>query len=277
MKRRRLLSNIALNGIFLPLGFVWGFPFIWMLSNAFKTESEMFMGGLRLLPLAPTLANFPRAWTSVKFEQSFLNSVVVTVFVVLIVLAVASTSGYALGRRSMPGKKLVIGALLVTMFFPKSVSILPLFKLIHAMGLNNTIWGVILAIAGAAHVMAILLFSSYFGSIPNELEDSARIDGATYPTVFFRIMAPLAKPVFATVGIFNFIAAWNDFMVPLVFTLNKPGLRTLGVGMYAFFGEGSSDWTGLCAAAVMTLLPNIVVFLFFQRYFIEGLEGAVKG
>jgi len=206
-----------------------------------------------------------------------MNSVIVTAFVVLIVVAVASTSGYALGRGKMPGRKVIVGALLITMFFPKSVSILPLFKLINAMGLNNTIWGVILAMAGTAHVLAILLFASYFGAIPNELEEAARMDGATYVFVFARIMVPLAKPVFATVGIFNIIAAWNDFMVPLVFTLNKPSLRTLGVGMYAFFGEGSSDWTGLCAAAAISLLPIVVMFLSFQRYFIEGLEGAVKG
>lgn len=278
----KIKQNIKWKKLLIHLGFIvfcllWCYPFIWMVSNAFKTQSEMFMNGLQIIPDAPTLENFARAWESAKFSTYTFNSVIVTCGSVLIVLFVASTCGYALRTKNFPGKKVILGLFLGTMFFPKSVSILPLYQIINAMNLDGTYAGIILAIAGPSHVMAILLFMKYFETIPKELEESAKIDGAGYIRTFATIMIPLAKPVFATVTIFNVISSWNDFMTPLVFTLNKPSLRTLGVGLYAFFGEGTSDWTGLCAAATIAIIPILVVFLFFQKSFIEGLEGSVKG
>ena len=266
-----------LDIFFIPFCLMWCYPFIWMFSNSFKSMSEMFMDGLRLIPENPSLDNYIRAWSAAKFERYMLNSFVVTIGVVLLVLIVASTCGYALRSATLPGKTLILGLLLGTMFFPKSVSVLPLYQIVNALHLNNTYAGIILAIGGPAHVMAILLFMRYFITIPNDLEEAAIIDGASYPRVFFSIMLPLAKPVIATVSIFNFISAWNDFMTPLVFTLNKPELRTLGVGLYAFFGEGTADWTGLCAAASIAIIPIMAVFLLFQNAFIDGLEGAIKG
>jgi len=271
------IKKYLLHLFFIPLTLLWCYPFIWMVSSSFKTQQEMFMNGLRLIPQNPTLDNVVRAWKSAKFELYFFNTVIVTIFVVAIVLIVASTSGYALGRGNMPGKKIIIACLIATMFLPKSVTILPIFHLINRLGLNNSLFGVILAEAGPAHVMAILLFASFFAGIPNELEESALLDGTKYPRIFVSIMLPLAKPVIATVGIFNFVGAWNEFLAPLVFTLNKPSLRTLGVGMYSFFGEQTVDWTGLAAGAMITVIPIIIIFLLFQKFFIEGLEGAVKG
>ncbi len=276
-KLNYMKKSIATNVIFIPLCFLWCYPFLWMVSNAFKTPPEMFLKGLRIIPEKPVLYNFVRAWKAARFEQYLLNSVIITCGVVILVLIVASMAGYAFAKQNLAGKKLLLAVLLATMFFPKSVGIIPIYKIINALGLNNTYLGVILAIGGPAHVMAILLFMRYFMSVPKELEESVRIDGGGYLTVFIRIMLPLAKPVFATVGIFNFISAWNDFMVPLIFTLNKPSMRTIGVGLYAFFGEGTADWTGLCAAATIAIIPIITVFLAFQRFFIEGLEGSVKG
>jgi len=275
IKRRITITIIDL--IFIPLCLLWCYPFIWLVSNSFKTQKDMLTNGLSLITANPTLENFARAWESAKFEQYLLNSVIITLGVVALVLTVASTAGYSLSKEKVPGKKLILGLLLATMFFPKSVGILPLFQIINALGINNTHLGIILAIGGPAHVMAILLFMKFFVTVPKELEESGIIDGAKYYQVFLKIMLPLAKPVFATVGIFNFVSAWNDFMVPLVFTLNRPSLRTLGVGLYAFFGEGTTDWTGLCAAATMGITPIMIVFLMFQRFFITGLEGAVKG
>lgn len=280
-KKKKFLKKLPKLGIldliFIPLCFGWCYPFIWMVSNAFKTPKDMLTNGLTIVTANPTLENFKRAWEAAKFEQYLLNSVIITMGVVFLVLVVASTAGYGLSKENVPGKKIILTLLLATMFFPKSVSILPIFQIINALGINNTYFGIILAIAGPAHVMAILLFMKYFATVPRELEESAYIDGAKYYQVFLRIMLPLSKPVFATVGIFNFVSAWNDFMVPLVFTLNRPKLRTLGVGLYAFFGEGTTDWTGLCAAATMAIMPIMIVFLFFQKFFITGLEGAVKG
>ncbi|TCC51485.1 carbohydrate ABC transporter permease [Kribbella pittospori] len=276
-RRLRIIRQVRTHVILIVICLAWIYPFIWMVSTAFKGTGELFTNSLGLLPSEPTFDNFARAWTSASFGRYTINSVVVSIGVALLILGVSSLAGYALGRGNMPGKKLIVGVLVVTMFLPKGYTILPIFVLINAIGLNNTLFGVILAEAGPSHVVGILLFMGYFAKVPNELEEAALVDGAGYWRVYLRIMLPIAKPVSATVFVFSFIQAWQAFLIPLVFTLGAPDLRTTGVGMYSFFGEYGIDWTGLAAGAVISVLPIIVVFLFLQRYFIEGIAGAVKG
>lgn len=262
----------------IPLVVVWVYPFVWMVSSAFKSPSEMFLGDpLSVLPTEPVVDNFVRAWDIGNFGNYFLNTVVFSAGVVAIVVAVSSMAGYALGRGSLPGKRLVVAGLVMTMFLPKGFTIIPLFVLISNLGLQNSLAGVILAQAGPAHIIAILLFMGYFAGMPKELEESAVMDGANHLQIYARIMLPLARPVIGTVALFNFIAAWNEFLVPLVFTLARPDLRTLGVGMYNFVGVDTTDWTGLAAGACITIVPVVLVFLRLQKYFIEGIAGAVKG
>ena len=122
-----------------------------------------------------------------------------------------------------------------------------------------------------------MLFAGYFSRIPVELEEAAKMDGAGFIRIFVTIMLPLTKPVVATVSILQVLHAWNDFLLPLVITLANPGIRTLSVGVYAFKGEYFVDWSGMAAASVITILPIIVLFLFMQKYFVEGVQGAVKG
>jgi raffinose/stachyose/melibiose transport system permease protein len=122
----------------------------------------------------------------------------------------------------------------------------------------------------------ILLFAGYFRQLPSELEESALVDGAGFVRIFLRIMLPLSKPVIATSIILQFIASWNDFLIPLVLTLSQPSLRTLAVGVYSFQGENLTDWADMAAASTISIIPVVVVFLFLQRYFIEGIAGAVK-
>ncbi|CAH1191706.1 Diacetylchitobiose uptake system permease protein NgcG [Paenibacillus auburnensis] len=273
----RFLRQLPAQILLLVFTLIWSYPFIWIISSSFKSQSEMFLGGINIIPKEPTLDNFVRAWDLANFYQYFFNSVIVTASVVLLVLVLTSMAGYALGRGSMPGKKLIMTMLVMSMFLPKGFTILPLFELIVGLGFNNTLMGVILAESGPSKIVSILLFVGYFASLPKEMEESATIDGAGYFRMFFSIMLPLSKPILGTVTIFSFIGAWNAFFVPLTFTLSKPSLRTLGVGMYNFFGTNSVDWTGLAAGAVMSVVPIIIVFLFLQRYFIEGLAGSIKG
>jgi raffinose/stachyose/melibiose transport system permease protein len=134
----------------------------------------------------------------------------------------------------------------------------------------------IIALAGGGHVAAVLLYMGYFRGIPRELEEAAVIDGAGFLTVFFRVMLPLAGPVTATVVVLTFLSTWNAFFLPLVFTFSRPDLRTLSVGMQAFVGENSVDWPGMAAAATLSLIPIVLLFLFLQRYFFDGIAGAVK-
>lgn len=136
--------------------------------------------------------------------------------------------------------------------------------------------GLVLAQAGGAHVIFLMLFTSFFASIPMELEEAAKIDGCSFFRIFFNIMMPLCKPIATTVVIMETIWTWNAFMLPLVLTLNNPASRTLAVGLYAFKGENTVDWTGIAAGGTIAVIPVIILFIILQRHFVEGIAGAVK-
>jgi raffinose/stachyose/melibiose transport system permease protein len=275
LSRGNRLRAIITTAILLPLGFGWIYPFLWMVSAGFKTNQEIF-GGLSLIPADPQYANFSRAWTDARIGLYFFNTVVVTVGSILIVLVSVSMNGYVLGRYQFPGKKLIIVAFAVTVFLPEGYTIIPVFELVNKLGLANSLAGVTLAQAGGAHVVMVLLFAGYFAQLPKELEEAAVVDGAGFFRVFWQIMLPLAKPIVATTIILQFMHSWNAFLVPLVLTLSRPDLRTLAVGIYAFQGEFFTDWSGMAAAATISLAPIVIIFLFLQRYFVEGIAGAVK-
>ncbi len=269
------LRAIITSLILLPFCLLWIYPFLWMVSAAFKTQNEIF-AGLSLIPNELHWENFSRAWTQAHIGRYFLNTVIITVGSVVIVVVSTAMIGYVLGRYSFPGKKLVIGFFVATVFLPEGYTIIPIFDLINRLNLANSLLGVTLAEAGGAHVVDILLFAGFFGQLPKELEEAAIVDGAGFLRIFWQIMLPLSKPVIATTIILQFMHSWNDFLLPLVLTLSRPELRTLSVGIYAFQGEFFTDWSGMAAAATISLLPIILVFLFLQRYFIQGIAGAVK-
>ncbi len=261
--------------ILIPFCFLWVYPFLWMVSASLKTQAEIF-GGLGLIPHQWQWANYARAWTQAHIGRYFINTVVTTAASVAIVVVTTALIGYVLGRYSFPGKKAVLAFFVATVFLPEGYTIIPVFTLINTLGLGNSLWGVILGQSGGAHVIDILLFAGFFSQLPQELEEAALMDGAGFFRIFWQIMLPLAKPVIATAIILQFMASWNDFLLPLVLTLSRPELRTLAVGVYAFQGEFFTDWSGMAAAATISLLPIIVVFLFLQRYFVQGIAGAVK-
>ncbi|GAE28754.1 maltose/maltodextrin ABC transporter [Halalkalibacter hemicellulosilyticusJCM 9152] len=163
------------------------------------------------------------------------------------------------------------------MFIPLEFSIIPIAVLINALGLSNSLFGVILAESGGGSVMLIMLFAGFFSQIPKELEESATIDGSGFLRTYVSIMLPLSKPIIGSAAIMQTVWTWNSFLLPLVLTLSNPSIRPLAVGIYAFRGENVVDWTGIAAGATISIIPVIVVFLFLQRYFIEGISGAVKG
>jgi raffinose/stachyose/melibiose transport system permease protein len=274
-KSRVRLRSIITTAILLPIGFVWIYPFLWMVSAGFKTNADIF-AGLNLIPTDPQPGNFTRAWTDANIGRYFLNTTIVTVGSILIVLISVSMIGYALGRYQFPGKRIIIVLFALTVFLPEGYTIIPIVELISRLGLANSLLGVTLAQSGGANVVLVLLFAGYFSQLPNELEEAAVIDGAGFLRVFWEIMLPLAKPVIATTIILQFMHSWNAFLQPLVLTLSRPDLRTLAVGIYAFRGQFFTDWSGMAAAATISLAPIVIVFLFLQRYFVEGIAGAVK-
>lgn len=262
--------------VFLIFSFFWIYPLLWVLSASLKTDFEIW-SGLGLIPDRLVWENFERAWIGANMGRYFFNTLIITVVSVIIVVVTTGMFGYVIGRYSFPGKKILIGILISTIFIPQGYTIIPVFDLLSDLNLSKNLLGLIIATAGASPVIYILLFAGYFSRIPVELEEAAKMDGAGFFRIFVLIMLPLTKPVVATVSILQVLHAWNDFLLPVVITLGNPDIRTLSVGVYAFKGEYFIDWSGMAAASVITILPIIVLFLFMQKYFVEGVQGAVKG
>ena len=276
MTPRGLLRQLPLQAILAITALIWVFPFIWMVSSSFKTNREFLSAGLDLIPQQLRTENYVRAWEVANFSQYFQNSVIVTITTVTIVVVISALTGYALARVEFPGKRPLIVVYAATLFIPKGYTIIPVYQLIRELGLLNTLPGLILAEAGAAPVLFALLFMAHFSGIPQELDEAAELDGASFGQTFVHVMLPLARPMIATTIVLQFMWTWNSFFTPLVLTLNNPDLRTLTVGMYAFVGEYNTDWTGLTAAALISIVPVLVLFLALQRFFIAGLTGSVK-
>ncbi len=268
----RFFGHLTL-GVF---GFFYMYPFLWMIASSLKTRSEFFDRGLNLLPEYPRWSNYFEAWQSAKFSVYFGNTVFVSVIVTASVVVLTSMAGYALARSDFLGKRILIGFMLATMFLPRGYTIIPVFEIVKWLNLLNTLWAVILVNTATGMVFNTFLFIGYFSTFPREIEDSAIIDGASFPALYWHIAMPFALPMIGTVTLFEFIDNWNSFFVPLVFTLGRPDLRTVAVGMYSFVGETATDWTLLCAAATMSLLPTVILFIVLQRTFVNGIAGAIK-
>lgn len=268
--------RFALHLILLGVLALWVYPFMWMLVTALRPAAEVAQDPLQLFPETFTFENFQRAWAAANFSRYLLNSVIVTLSSVALTVMLTALAGYALGRRSFPGRVPLLALLGMTIFLPHGYTVIPVYDLVTRLGLNNTLQGVILALSGTGFILYIFMFTAYFAGLPKEVEEAAVIDGANVLQVFFQVMLPLAGPIIATVAILEFMNSWNAFLYPLVLTLTRPDLRVLGVGMYSFFGEYGVDITGLMAAATISLIPVIAVFMLFQRYFVEGVAGAVK-
>lgn len=273
----RPVARALTHAVLIGLGFLYMFPFIWILAASFKEPGEFFTSGLSLIPRRLSLDNYVYAWQAGGFSTYFLNTIVTTIATTGLVILLTSMAGYVLSKTSFPGKRVVLGGMVALMFLPGGYTIIPTFDLVQRLGLLNTLWSIILVQAAGGLIFNTLLFIGFFATIGKELEEAARVDGANLPQTYWHIMLPLATPMIATVGLFQFMNNWNSFWIPLVFTLGNSALRTMAVGMYAFVGENSTGWTYVAAGAVMSILPIMSVFFFLQRYFIEAVAGAIKG
>ncbi|MCP4402573.1 MAG: carbohydrate ABC transporter permease [bacterium] len=276
-KTKGLIQKGSIYLLLIGISVIFLYPTIWMVSSSLKTQNQMFERDLNVIPNPVMFENYARAWSTANFSVYFVNTLIFAVSVVILQIVLASSSGYVMARHSFPLKSAFLVAVMFTLLVPQATTIIPLFHLVRLLGLMNTRWGYILAAGGGGLTLGILLFMGFFKGIPTELEDAAKIDGCNLPQRYWHVMLPLARPVIATITITGFVGAWKSFLLPLIFTLSRPNLRTLAVGMVAFVGENSTDWPGMAAAASISLLPMMIVFMLFQRYFIQGLAGAVKG
>lgn len=272
---RRLALVIALGVLAVP--FV--IPTVWMIASSFKPLAEIFQSPPSLFTSSPTLDAYVEAFTFQPFAQQYFNSVYIAVVVTCITLLVSSLAGYAFARVRFPGANALFLVVLIGLLVPSEVTIVPLFQMFKQAGLVNTHWPLVLvtALAGPC-VLATFIMRQFFIALPGELEEAARLDGLGRPAIWMRIALPLARPALSAVAILTFLASWNLYLEPTVY-LTSPELFTLPQALTRYTDAyGGEMWNTQLAAATMTVVPMLVVFVIAQRQFVEGLaHSGLKG
>jgi ABC-type glycerol-3-phosphate transport system permease component len=245
-------------------------PFLWLLSSSLKTSSQLWLMPPKWIPDPVRWQNYADAMTTLPFGRYTLNTLIITIPVVIGTLISASLCGYGFARIEFPGRDLFFWFFLATMMLPSIVTMIPVFILFSRLGWIDTFKPLIIPPILGGGAFNVFLFRQFFLTIPNELSDAARIDGCSEFSIYSRIILPLSRPIMITVAIFTFLATWNDFMGPLIY-LNSESKKTIALGLASFQGLYSTNWELLMAASLVMTLPTIILFFLAQRYFIEGI------
>ena len=263
------IVHYLLNAILLGIAFLMIIPFLWMFATSLRTPAESFSLPPQWIPLDPHFDNYRQVFEMVPFWSFIVNSFKVTVIVTLAQLLFCSMSAYAFARLNFPLKNVLFILLMSSLMVPGSVTIVPIFILIRYLNLADTHWSLILPAATSA--FGIFLLRQFFLTIPTELEDAAKIDGANPFQIYSRIILPLGAPALSVLAIFTFNANWNEFFRPLIF-LKSWDKFTLPLGLITLRGvEGTGSISIVLAGVALSILPILLVFLFAQRFLIEGI------
>lgn len=247
---------------------VMAFPLYWMFVTAIRPRKEIFSGEVNLLPSDLVWSNFSESWSKLPFTQFYINSLIICVIAVTITVFINLLCGYTFAKYEFPGRDVLFLLLISTLMIPIQVIMVPEFLIISKLGWVNSYWGVI--VPRAAEAFGIFMVRQFMVSIPDELIEAARLDGAGEFTIFRRVVLPLSWPVIAVLTIFTFMWRWNDFAWPLV-VLQDQASFTVPLGLSAMKGQYFTDWTGLMSMSLVSIVPILLVFIFFQRYFIQGI------
>lgn len=274
MGRTNPLQKIILTAIMGALAVLMITPFAWMVSASLKRAPEVFQFPIRWIPAEPQFGNYKKIWMNEynPFYLFYWNSIKVTVLSVIGKLAVSSLAAYAFARLEFRGKHVLFLLYLSTMMIPHQITLVPKFILFHWLGMYNTHWALI--IPGTFNIIGIFLLRQFFMTIPKELTEAAQIDGAGHGTIFGRIVLPLSTPALVSLTILVFVGNWNDYLNPLIFLTSK-SLFTIPLGLQTFLGLDILEYNLLMGGAAIAIIPILIVFMAFQRYFIEGI--AVSG
>ena len=272
--RRDRVASLALHAALIVFGAASLIPLLWMVSASFMATGEASSFPPPLVPRSPTLAHYRDLFGRLALGRYAFNSALIAVVTTLAALAINSAAGYSFAKLRFRGRDRTFRVLTAGLAIPVQVAMLPLFLLVKSLGLVNNYGGVI--IPGLASIFGIFLVRQYALAIPDDLLDAARIDGAGEFRVFRSVVLPTIRPVLATLALWTFLATWNDFMWPLI-VLSDDRKYTLPVALAGLVGEHAQDVELMMAGAVITVLPVLTLFLFLQRYFVEGVtEGSVK-
>ena len=274
------IARILIAGLLLLSVLIVGFPFLYAFAGSFKSSVEFLAGNSGVFPTEWRWQNYIDAWNMADFNVYTLNSMFFSVGTIFGTLATCTMSGFVLSRSKLKINKILQGSFAITLFVSGAITLFPIFKLCNALGLTSSLWGLVIAQVAISQPVYCMLTLGYINGIPREIDEAAKIDGCSFFRTYWNIILPVIKPIMATVSILSFRDAWNNFMMPLAFTLSTPRLRTLTVGVVQLKdqGEGISSWNLMIAGTMISLVPMMVVYLFLNRYFISGImEGSVKG
>jgi multiple sugar transport system permease protein len=251
-------------------------PFVYMFSTSLEPHAFVLQLPPRFIPAQPTLDNYVQAVTTNQFGRYFLNSMFVAVSSTIITVILSALLAYGFARWDFPGRQFMFFSMLGTMMIPSLVLIIPQFVLAKNLHLLNSLWGLVV-VYSAGTALNMFLLRGAFEDLPQDLFDSALIDGAGPFTVFLRIALPLVRPSLAAVTIFSFLGAWDEFTWALT-SINDSELRTLPIAIRLFQQQHGTEWGLVFAASIIAILPVVIIFIIFQRQFIKGvMSGALKG
>jgi len=272
---KKSTSSFVFHFFTISIGFVMLYPILWTLASSLKPESEVFKNAASLIPNALEWGNYVQGWKGfggITFGSFFLNSGLVTLLVVIGTLFSSSLVAFGFARLDFKFKRVLFICLLGTIMLPTQVTLIPQYVLFHNLGWVNTYNPLTLPAFFGGSAFFIFLMIQFIKGIPRELDEAAVIDGCSTFGIFYRIILPLMKPTLATVAIFSFYWTWDDFMGPLIY-LNDPNLFTVSLGLRLFSDPSSvTEWGPLFAMSIVSLLPVFIIFLFFQKYLVEGIS-----
>jgi raffinose/stachyose/melibiose transport system permease protein len=273
-----IIGRVIIGLFLLATAILTLFPVLMTLTGSLKTNAELMSGG-GLLPSKWQFANYAEAWKQTNFARYTWNSLFLSVMSTIGTLLVASMAAYVVDRRRFPGKSLYVGIQAATMFISVGAVVLrPQFDLMVKLHLNTTLWGVILILI-SAHASTFFILLSFLKAIPRELDEAAMMDGSGFVRTFFRIILPLLMPGLGVTGLFAFRHAWNEYILPLVFTMTNPHLQTLTVGLANLrYGSSAAMQTNLMmAGAFLSILPMLLIYILANKSFMQVTAGSIKG
>ncbi|MBN2304634.1 MAG: carbohydrate ABC transporter permease [Anaerolineae bacterium] len=273
--RPSLLSTLLIYGLLIAIAFIMLLPFVWMFSASLKLDKDVFRFPIEWIPKDPQWSNYETIWTRIPFLTFFANTLKLTVIITFLQLATSSFAAYAFAKLEFKGRDFLFLAYLGSIAIPWQVYMIPQFILMRELDLVDKHMSLIMLQAFTA--FGVFLMRQFFISVPNEILDAARIDGMSEYGIYFRIMLPLSKPALATLTIFSAVFVWNDFMGPLIY-LYSESRKTIQLGLRMFIQQYSTDYHLIMAASLISLIPVIILFLAFQRFFVEGIgTTGIKG
>lgn len=244
------------------------FPVYWMLVTALRPKGEIFTRQIHLWPSEVVWSNFAKAWTSLPFSQWYVNSLVIALIAVVITVSINLLAGYTFAKYRFPGRNIIFFAMLSTLMIPIQAIIVPEFLIVAKLGWVDTYWGVVFP--RAAEAFGIFMVRQFMMSIPDELIEAARLDGASEFAIFRKVVLPLSKPAIAVLVIFTFMWRWNDFAWPIA-VLQSQGAYTVPLGLNLMRGPYGTEWSYMMGMALVSIVPMLLIFFLFQRHFVRGI------